>query len=301
MFVEKLNKKPQGVYVIEEEKNITEGKWEGYLDHDNVNHKSIAIYTGPKLTGEKVRNYFVSTPSEMPWKTHLKVFANTEKVYITYESKGDQVEAEDINLLQDTLVDEINRAKTEENRIEEKLDNEITRAVAEDERLNIEVNKKANKTYVDTELNKRYTKDEVYNKQEVLQKIQDLIGAAPEALDTLAEIADALNNDPNFAATVTNLLAQKVDKLEGKGLSTEDYTTEEKEKLARIEENANNFIVNNAVGIKDKIVTGVILLMKDENGYYMRTDGLGNHMLCYSENGYFAFPLDATITIGGIE
>jgi hypothetical protein len=41
--------------------------------------------------------------------------------------------------------------------------------------------------------------------------------------------------------------------------------------------------------------------MKDENGYYMRTDGLGNHMLCYSENGYFAFPLNATITIGGIE
>jgi len=60
-------------------------------------------------------------------------------------------------------------------------------------------------------------------------------------------------------------------------------------------------VVNNAVGIKDKIVTGVILLMKDENGYYMRADGLGNHMLCYSENGYFAFPLDATITIGGIE
>ena len=90
-------------------------------------------------------------------------------------------------------------------------------------------------------------------------------------------------------------VANKVDKVEGKGLSTEDYTTEEKEKLARIEENANNFIVNNAVGIKDKIVTGVILLMKDENGYYMRTDGLGNHMLCYSENGYFAFPLDATV------
>jgi hypothetical protein len=90
-------------------------------------------------------------------------------------------------------------------------------------------------------------------------------------------------------------VANKVDKVEGKGLSTEDYTTEEKEKLAKIEENANNFIVNNAVGIKDKIVTGVILLMKDENGYYMRADGLGNHMLCYSENGYFAFPLDATV------
>lgn len=116
--------------------------------------------------------------------------------------------------------------------------------------------------------------------------------------------ADMIIENPNkrfVSDTEKETWNNKVDKVEGKGLSTEDYTTEEKEKLAKIEENANNFIVNNAVGIKDKIVTGVILLMKDKNGYYMRDDGLGNHMLCYSENGYFAFPLDATITIGGIE
>jgi len=242
LFVEKLNKKQEGIYVIEEEKTIVDGKWEGYLDHDNVNRESIVIYTGPGFTGEKVDNFFISTPSEAPWKTYLKVFSNSEKFYITYESQGDQVEAEDINLLQNTLVDEINRAKTEEKRIEERLNDEITRAITEDERLDVEVNKKANKTYVDTELNKRYTKDEVFNKQEVLQKIQDLIGTAPEALDTLAEIADALNNDPDFAATVTNLLSQKVDKVTGKGLSTEDYTTAEKQKLAGIEEGANKYI-----------------------------------------------------------
>ena len=103
-FVEKLNKKQDGVYVIEEEKGITDGIWEGYLDHDNVNHQTIAIYTGPKLTGEKIDNYFISTPSEMPWKTHLKVFSKSEKIYITYETVGDQVEAEDINLLQSEII-----------------------------------------------------------------------------------------------------------------------------------------------------------------------------------------------------
>ena len=241
MFVEKLNKKPEGVYIIEEEKLITDGKWEGYLDHDNANRESIVIYTGPNFTGERVDNFFISTPSETPWKTHLKVFSNSEKIYITYESQGDQVEAEDINLLQNTLIDEINRAKTEEKRIEERLNDEITRAITEDERLDVEVNKKANKTYVDTELNKRYTKDEVFNKQEVLQKIQDLIGAAPEALDTLEELARALDNDPNFATNIINLLSTKVDKVAGKGLSTEDYTTEEKQKLAGIEEGANKY------------------------------------------------------------
>ena len=99
---------------------------------------------------------------------------------------------------------------------------------------------KASKTYVDTELNKVYKKEEVFTKDEVLQRIQDIIGAAPEALDTLEEIALALNEDPDFAATITNLLAQKVDKVPGKGLSTEDFTTAEKQKLAGIEEGQIN-------------------------------------------------------------
>ena len=36
-----------------------------------------------------------------------------------------------------------------------------------------------------------------------------LIGAAPGALDTLEELADALGDDPNFATTMTNLIAEK--------------------------------------------------------------------------------------------
>lgn len=66
----------------------------------------------------------------------------------------------------------------------------------------------------------------------VNSKIDELVGAAPEALDTLKEIGDALNNDPDFAVTMTTELSKKVDKVEGKQLSTEDYTTAEKEKLA---------------------------------------------------------------------
>ena len=102
-------------------------------------------------------------------------------------------------------------------------------------------NNKADKTYVDTELNKRYLKEQVFTKEEVLQKIQDVIGAAPEALDTLQEIAEALNNDANFAGTITNELSKKVDKITGKQLSTEDYTTAEKNKLAGIEAGANKY------------------------------------------------------------
>lgn len=40
-------------------------------------------------------------------------------------------------------------------------------------------------------------------------RINNIVGAAPAALDTLVEIATALNNDPNYAASMTTLLAGK--------------------------------------------------------------------------------------------
>ena len=43
--------------------------------------------------------------------------------------------------------------------------------------------------------------------EEVNAAIQKIIGSAPEVLDTLKEIADALGNDPNFATTITRKLA----------------------------------------------------------------------------------------------
>ena len=70
---------------------------------------------------------------------------------------------------------------------------------------------------------------------DVDNRVQEIIGSAPEALDTLKEISDALNNDPDFATTITTELSKKVDKIEGKQLSTEDYTTEDKEKLTGID------------------------------------------------------------------
>ena len=50
-------------------------------------------------------------------------------------------------------------------------------------------------------------------------------------------VEDALNNDVN------QLYTQKVDKIEGKGLSTNDYTTPEKNKLAAIEAEANKYVL----------------------------------------------------------
>lgn len=54
-----------------------------------------------------------------------------------------------------------------------------------------------------------------------------------------------LNNDSNFVnqSTMNSALAEKVDKVTGKGLSTNDYTTAEKEKLRDIEAGATRNVV----------------------------------------------------------
>ena len=57
-------------------------------------------------------------------------------------------------------------------------------------------------------------------------KVAGIVNSAPETLDTLNELATALGNDANFATTVSNQIGSKVDKVNGKGLSTNDLTNE---------------------------------------------------------------------------
>ena len=86
-------------------------------------------------------------------------------------------------------------------------------------------------------------------------KVAAIVDTAPEALDTLKELATALGDDPNFSTTVMTEIGKKVDKVAGKGLSTNDYTTEEKEKLAGVAANANNYVHPTGAG-NNHIPTG---------------------------------------------
>lgn len=95
----------------------------------------------------------------------------------------------------------------------------------------------------------------------VAQAIAKLLGSAPENLDTLEELAKALNEDENFSATVLAEIAKKVDKVDGKGLSTNDYTTAEKEKLKNIETGATKVVVDDTLSstsenpVQNKVLT----------------------------------------------
>lgn len=100
-FAMKLNRKPAGGnYVVEEQLVLDDGKYEGLLIHDNIPLSSIQVYTGPKFSGKPITNFTVSIPSDTPWRRGIRIFAASSEVFVTYETPGDTVEAEDINLLQ---------------------------------------------------------------------------------------------------------------------------------------------------------------------------------------------------------
>ena len=70
-----------------------------------------------------------------------------------------------------------------------------------------------------------------------------IIAALQSQSDALNSSCNALNASiQSLNKKSTDLDRAKVDKVEGKGLSSNDYTDEEKDKLAGIAENANNYV-----------------------------------------------------------
>lgn len=78
------------------------------------------------------------------------------------------------------------------------------------------------------------------NEEQVNAAIQKIVGSAPEVLDTLKEIADALGNDPNFATTITKKLAalteeinqEKGDRIAGDAANSAEVATEKADRIA---------------------------------------------------------------------
>lgn len=56
-------------------------------------------------------------------------------------------------------------------------------------------------------------------------QIEALVNGAPEALNTLKELATALGDNANFASTMVQELAKKVDKVDGSRLMTQEEAT----------------------------------------------------------------------------
>ena len=147
IFHEKLNKVDGNAYVIEEEIHMpASGIYDEELQHDNIADNTLAVYTGPMLTGEQIQTYALSTPSAMPWKRKIRIQSDVPVVYITYETTGDTVEADDINRVQDAIVKtqggvnaEAARAISAEEELTRNLQAEAERAAGEEQRLDSQI------------------------------------------------------------------------------------------------------------------------------------------------------------------
>ncbi len=150
--------------------------------------------------------------------------------------------------------------------------------------------------HVDVDLTNYYTKEEVdelitphvnaYTKQEsdakyatievVNTKVDKVVGKqlstedyTSEEKEKLAglsnyddsEVKEDISNNTQAISTLTQTVNSKVDKIEGKGLSTEDYTSNDKTKLAGIEEGAQVNIITSVSGR-----TGDVVLSKTDVG-----------------------------------
>ena len=138
---------PGNIYTVEEEIHVVAGVYENDLIHDNITHDTIAVFTGSKCTGKRINSFSISTPSLTPWKTHIKIFTSENVVYVTYETVGDTVEANDINDVQHAITDaqkalnaEITRATNKENALQTSINNEITRAANKENALQTNLN-----------------------------------------------------------------------------------------------------------------------------------------------------------------
>ena len=120
VFTPKLNFVEGKIYSIEERIAMPEGGvYEAELQHDNIDEATLRVYTGPQMTGDLVQTFTLSTPSLTPWKRIIRIHSAEPTVYISYQTEGDTVEADDVNRLQDEIYRTQSAVNTTERRMEE--------------------------------------------------------------------------------------------------------------------------------------------------------------------------------------
>lgn len=102
-FIEKYNKSDSAV-AVEESHVVSGGVYEAELEHDNVDEDTLEVYSGASMTGSRL-TYTLTAPSDASWKRVIHVETTQPTIYISYETTGDQVEADDINRVQDAIID----------------------------------------------------------------------------------------------------------------------------------------------------------------------------------------------------
>lgn len=236
IFHDKLNKVDGKVYVIEEEIRMPDtGIYEAELQHDNIVDSTLAVYTGPTLTGEQINTYALSTPSLMPWKRIIRIQTDKKVVYISYETDGDTVEAQDINIVQDAILvtqggvnAEEARARSAEVDLARDLQLETDRATGEEQRLDIRIDTEAGRAQVAENALSVRLNAETERAEAAEQENSDAIAAEAErAVGAEKKLADNLTGEISRAKAAEEVNADNITAESSRATAAENKNAED--------------------------------------------------------------------------
>lgn len=148
------------------------------------------------------------------------------------------------------------------------------------------------KSYTDTTVTAEQTRAENAEQKLTSDLASEVTRAkGAESANTTAianEVERATGVEETLNSNITQLQTQKVDKVEGKGLSTNDYTTPEKNKLAAIEAEANKYVLPAAT---TTTLGGIIV------GDRLSIDDTGKLVATYT----YTLPTASSSVLGGVK
>ena len=148
------------------------------------------------------------------------------------------------------------------------------------------------KSYTDTTVTAEQTRAEKAEQKltsDLASEITRAKGAESANATAIAnEVERATGVEETLNSNITQLQTQKVDKVEGKDLSTNDYTTPEKNKLAAIEAEANKYILPAAT---TTTLGGIIV------GDRLSIDDTGKLVATYT----YTLPTASNTVLGGVK
>lgn len=148
------------------------------------------------------------------------------------------------------------------------------------------------KSYTDTTVTAEQTRAEAAEQKltdDLASEITRAKGAESTNATAIAnEVERATGVEETLNSNITQLQTQKVDKVEGKGLSTNDYTTPEKNKLAAIEAEANKYVLPAAT---TTTLGGIIV------GDRLSIDDTGKLVATYT----YTLPTASNTVLGGVK
>lgn len=260
-------------YVTETELNA-----KGYLtEHQDISGKADKLYVDTELAkkSDKTHTHSYNDLSDKPVIPSIDGLATKKELTDGLATKSDTTHTHDQYLTEHQDIS----GKADKSEIPTKTsqlqnDSGYLTSIPSEYVTETELNSKGYLTEVPSE----YITEEELNAEGYLTEHQSLENYALKT--ELPTKTSQLTNDSGYL-TQHQDISGKVDKINGKGLSTNDYTTEEKNKLNGIEENANNYslpIASSTVLGGIKVGSGLNI---DSNGVLSSSGGSSSDLSNY--------------------